>query len=60
MHGDWLADDESISDKLADGLSGVGIADLICLVGIQPDLALSASNDGSREALLSSKVDPID
>jgi hypothetical protein len=36
MHSDWLFDDEAIGNKLSDGLAGVGIADLVRLVGIQP------------------------
>jgi hypothetical protein len=36
VHCDWLADDEAISYELANGLTGVGVADLIRLVGIQP------------------------
>lgn len=59
VHGDWLADDESISNELANGLSGVGIADLVRLVGIEPDLSLSASNNRRRKALLGTEVDPV-
>lgn len=59
VHGDWLADDEAIGDELADGLAGVGVGDLVDLVGVEPDLALAAAEDISREALLSSQVDPI-
>lgn len=60
MHGDWLADDEAISDELADGLAGVGVGDLGDLVRVEPDLALSASHNGRREALLGTKVNPKD
>lgn len=60
VHGDWLADDEAIGDELADGLAGVGVGDLVNLVGVEPDLALAAAEDISCEALLSSQVDPID
>lgn len=59
MHGDGLADDEAICNKLSDGLAGVGIRDFADLIGIQPDLSLSAANDGGRQALLGSEVDPI-
>lgn len=58
MHGDWLADDESISHELSDGLAGVGIGDLAGLIRIEPNLSLSASYDGCREALLCSEIDP--
>jgi hypothetical protein len=59
VHGDWLADDEAISHELSDGLAGVGIADFAGLVGIKPDLALSAADDGGRQALLGGEIDPI-
>jgi hypothetical protein len=59
VHGDGLADDEAICNELSDGLAGVGIRDFADLVGIQPDLSLSAANDGGRQALLSGEVDPI-
>jgi hypothetical protein len=39
VHSDWLFDDESICNKLSDGLAGVGIADLIRLIGIQPSFS---------------------
>lgn len=58
MHGDGLSDDEAIGDELANRLAGVGVGDLADLIGIQPDLALAAAEDISREALLSSQVDP--
>lgn len=32
VHGDWLLDDQSIGNELADGSSGVGIADLADLL----------------------------
>lgn len=60
VHGDWLADDEAISDELADGLAGVGVGDLGDLIRVEPDLALSASHNGRREALLGTKVNPKD
>jgi len=58
VHGDGLADDEAILDELADGLAGVGVGDFAGLVGVEPDLALSATDHGGREALLSAEVDP--
>jgi hypothetical protein len=60
VHGDGLADDEAILDELADGLAGVGVGNLTGLVGVEPDLALSAADNGGREALLCSEVDPIE
>ena len=59
VHGDGLADDEAILDELADSLAGVCVGDFADLVGVEPDLALSATNHGGREALLSAEVDPI-
>lgn len=59
MHGYWFADDEAICNELADGLTGVGVGDLARLIGIEPDLALSAAYDGGRQTLLGSEVDPI-
>jgi hypothetical protein len=59
VHGDGLADNEAIGDKLADGLTGVGVGDLADLVGVEPDLALTAANNGGCQALLGAKVDPV-
>lgn len=58
MHSYGLADDEAIADEFADGLAGVGIGDLVDFVRIEPDLAFATADDGCRQALLSSKVDP--
>ena len=60
VHGDGLSDDEAIGDELADGLAGVGVGDLVDLIGVEPDLALAAAKDIGREALLSTQVDPVD
>ena len=59
VHGDGLADDEAIADEFADGLAGVGVGDLVDLVGVEPDLALAAADDGSGQALLGSEIDPV-
>ena len=59
VHGDGLADDEAILNELADRLTGVGVGDFAGLVGVEPDLALSATDHGGREALLSAEVDPM-
>ena len=58
MHDNGLSDDEAICNELSDGLAGVGVGDLADLVGIEPDLALSAACDGCRQALLGGEVDP--
>ena len=60
VHGDGLADNEAIADELADGLTGVGVGDLVHLVGIEPDLVLAAADDRRGQALLSAEVDPVD
>ena len=59
VHGDGLADDEAILDELADGLAGVCVGDFADLVGVKPDLALSAADHGGREALLRAEIDPV-
>ena len=58
VHGDGLLDDEAIGDELADGLAGVGVADLADLVGVEPDLALAAPQDGGSEPLLGPQINP--
>ena len=35
MHSDRLLDDKAIRDQFADGLTGVGIADLAALIGVE-------------------------
>ena len=52
VHGDLFADDEAIGDKLANGLAGIGVGDFAHLVGIEPDLTLTAACHGGGEALL--------
>ena len=59
VHGDGLADDEAIADELADRLAGVGVGDLVDLVGVEPDLALTAVGYGGGQALLGAEVDPV-
>jgi len=58
VHSDRLADDEAIGDELADGLTRVGVGDLVNFVRVQPDLALAAVGHGGRQALLSAEVHP--
>jgi hypothetical protein len=58
VHCDGLADDEAIGNEFADRLAGVGIGDLVDLVGVEPNLALSAADHGCREALLRAEIDP--
>lgn len=58
VHGDGLADDEAILNELADGLAGVRVRDFVYFVGVEPNLALSASDNVGSEALLGAKIDP--
>ena len=59
VHGDGLSDDEAIGNELADRLAGVGIGDLVDLIGVEPNLALTTAEDIGREALLGDQVDPV-
>ncbi len=59
VHGDRLADDEAIGHEFADGLAGIGVGDFVDFVGVEPDLAFAAADDGCGEALLRAKVDPV-
>jgi hypothetical protein len=58
VHGNRLADDEAIGDEFPDGLTGVGIGDLVDFVRVEPDLATAAAHDGRRKAFLGAKIDP--
>jgi len=60
VHGDGLLDDEAILEELADGVAAVGIGELVRLVRVHPDLALTAPGDGRCEALLSREVHPTE
>merc|ERR1712215_221352 len=52
VHSDGLADDEAILDQLADVLAGISVGDLICLVGIEPNLVLATFKNSRGEPLL--------
>lgn len=54
-----LADNQTILDKLTNVLARVGIADFIGFIGIEPNLSLTALEDGSGESFLGCEVDPI-
>lgn len=43
VHLDRLTDDDTVLEKLADSLTRVGSRNLVDLIGIKPDTALSAS-----------------
>jgi len=59
VHSNWLADDKAISHELSDCLARVCVGDLVRLIGIEPNLALSAAYDGGRQTFLCGEVDPI-
>ena len=54
VHGDRFADDEAIADEFSDGLPRVGVGNLADFIWIEPDLALTAADDGSSQTLLCS------
>ncbi|GMT04491.1 hypothetical protein PENTCL1PPCAC_26665, partial [Pristionchus entomophagus] len=56
VHSDGLADDETILHQTTDVLAGVGIGDLVDLIGVEPDLSLSALEYGRREAFLQAQI----
>jgi hypothetical protein len=58
VHGHRLADDEAIADQFSDRLARVRIGDLVDFVGVEPDLALTAADDGRRETFLGAEVGP--
>ena len=60
VHGHGLADDKAIADELADGLTGVGVGDLVHLIRVEPNLALAAAHHGGGQALLGAEVDPVE
>ena len=58
VHGDLLANDETIGHELADRLAGIGVGDFVHFVRIEPNLAFAAASDRGREALLGAEIDP--
>lgn len=57
VHRDGLLDNQTVGNELADSLTRVGVGDLVHLIGVHPDLPLTAVHDGRSEALLSAKID---
>ena len=55
-HG-GLLDDQTIAVQSSNVTTGVGQGNFVDFVGVQPNLALSALEDGSGEALLQTKID---
>jgi len=56
VDGNWLANDQAVLDELADCLPRVGIGDLVCFVGIKPNLVTSALEHSGRKTLLENQV----
>ena len=57
VHDGGLLDNKTISLQTGDVATGVCQGNFVGLVGIQPNFALSALQDGCREALLKTKID---
>ena len=57
VHDGRLLDDESIPFQTSNVTARVGQGNFVGLVGIQPNFALSALEDGGGEALLELKID---
>jgi hypothetical protein len=58
VHRDRLPNDESITDKFADGLARIGVGDLVLFTWINPDFPLATADHYGRKAFLGAKVDP--
>lgn len=52
-----LDDDRTILDQFLDMGTGVGVADLSLVAGVEPDFAFTDAGDGCGEPLLRAKVD---
>lgn len=57
VHNGRLFDNETIPLQTRNVAAGVGKGNFVGLVGIQPDFALSALEDGGGETLLETKID---
>ena len=53
VNSNGLADDQSIADQFSDGLSGIGVGDLVDFVRIKPNFAFAAFQHCGRQTLLS-------
>jgi len=60
VDSDVSLDDDTILDELSNTHSGVGEGNLARLVGVEPQSLLSATEDGSSQSLLESKVDHLE
>lgn len=56
VHSNGLADDKTILHKATDVLAGVGVGDFVDLIGVEPDLSLSALENCRREAFLQAQI----
>jgi hypothetical protein len=52
MHYGWFLDDESIPMQTSNISSGIGERNFVNFIGIQPNFAFAAFQDGSGQALL--------
>merc|ERR1719187_1971313 len=52
MDSDGFLDDQTVLDQLPDVLTGVGVSDLVDLVGIKPNLVLTTFHNPGRQAFL--------
>ena len=59
MHGDWLSNNEAITDEFSDCLARVGVGDLVYFVGVEPDLAFPTAYHRRGQAFLRGEVDPM-
>ena len=57
VHNSGLLHDETISLEALNVATAIGQGNFVDFVGVQPNLALSALEDGSGEALLQTKID---
>lgn len=60
VHRNLFPNDKAIRDEFADCLAGVCVGNFVDFIGIKPDFALAASNNGCSKSLLSSKVNPAE
>ncbi|GMR32270.1 hypothetical protein PMAYCL1PPCAC_02465, partial [Pristionchus mayeri] len=56
VHSNGFADDETILHETTDVLARVGVGDLVDLIGVEPDLSLSALKNCRREAFLQAQI----
>jgi len=55
VNNSWLLDDQTITVQLGNITARVRQRNLVDFIGVQPDLALTALEDGSGQTLLQTK-----